>query len=350
MQVSILKRAYLKFVSREDFAEQRRAVSLQRARPRGDDMTQRAFSIIGDSVSTFEGLVALGNRVYYEGAALEATGVLVAEDTWWMRAMAKLGGRFLANASYSASLVEGAGFPAGSSPERAAQILGPNGEAPDVVWVFMGINDYGWGGARQQAEGHGVAAPTCLDLSAVPEREAALAPADALEGFARAYGQLLENVRRCAPAADVWCLTLLPSRSRELDHPSFCYRLRGVHLDEYNDAIRAAATQHGCKVVDTRAYGFEYESVDGTHPTKRGMEQIADLVIAAMAAAGDEAAQRACASSGADAGALPSYPEHLRAHDWCDRASCIGCTWARSTGCQWACVCEAPSSVFGNRS
>ena len=54
-------------------------------------------------------------------------------------------------------MVEGAGFPAACSSRRIDQVAGPAGEAPDEAIVFIGINDYGWGGAEAQA-----AAPSAL--------------------------------------------------------------------------------------------------------------------------------------------------------------------------------------------
>ena len=44
---------------------------------------KRLFSILGDSISTFEGCNPAGFRVFYEGERREATGVREARDTWW---------------------------------------------------------------------------------------------------------------------------------------------------------------------------------------------------------------------------------------------------------------------------
>lgn len=50
------------------------------------------------------------------------------------------------NSSFSGSVVEGFGFPAGDSPERIAALRGASDELPDTVLIYMGINDYGGGG------------------------------------------------------------------------------------------------------------------------------------------------------------------------------------------------------------
>ena len=99
------------------------------------------FSIMGDSISTYAGCNPEGYDVFYEGERRAATGVCSASDTWWARMVDLLGGRLLSNASFSGSMVEGAGFPAGDSQERV-EALGNGDLAPDAIVVFMGINDY----------------------------------------------------------------------------------------------------------------------------------------------------------------------------------------------------------------
>ena len=182
---------------------------------------KRLFSILGDSISTFEGCNPAGFRVFYEEERREATGVREARDTWWAQVVDALDGELLANGSFSGSMVEGAGFPAGDSAERVAA-LARGGQAPDVVLVFMGINDYGWGGADAQAAGRGNALPTCLDVDALGEqREPGLAASDATERFGAAYGSMLARLRAAYPHAEVWCCTLCPGRVVGRDGSTF---------------------------------------------------------------------------------------------------------------------------------
>lgn len=273
-------------------------------------------------------MIPEGNLVYYQGDVLASTGVAEPGDTWWAQVIEHLGGRLLSNASYSGSMVEGAGFPASSSPERVSQLAGPNGQAPDVVLVFMGTNDYGWGGAAAQAAGRSQAAPRCLDFAAVPEAVAGAAGPDALALFARSYDLMLSRLRAAYPNAAVWCLTLPPGREIGKTRPAFAYSLRGVELDAYNRAIADAVRANGCHLADVRALGFDYEASDGTHPTKRGMRQLAEMTLAAMRGAGSES--------------LPAdlFPRQMRSLRWCEESSCIGCPHARGTGNQWWCVCD----------
>lgn len=274
-------------------------------------MGKKTFSVLGDSMSTFRGLIPSENRWFYDSGDEYQTGISSKEQTWWWKAIAAEGGEFLSNASFSGSMVQGWGFPAGSSMERAQQILGPDGEEPDVVYVYMGINDYGWGSPEAQAKGGSFASPAsfdsckrslleCPDIdspsgfseleSQVDPKEyewadtAGLAPEGALDRFGEAYSRLIQNVRTVAPNAEVRCITLSPARIKDTD-TVFCYAIRGIELDDYNDAIRNAAKENGAKVVDVRELGLDYYSIDGTHPTPEGMEQLACMVLASL---GDE--------------------------------------------------------------
>ena len=165
-----------------------------------------------------------------------------------------------------------------------------------------------------------------------------------MERFGAAYRTMLRNIHATAPKAAVYCITLLPGRTHGIDHPEFCYRLRGHHLDEYNAAIREAAAAEGCRVADVRAFGRDYDSLEGTHPTNLGMRQFASMVVRAM-----QLADAAGAPEGITAGTQPEIanpaldlrdfygaPESAQV---CDAPTCIGCPHAANTGNQWLCRC-----------
>lgn len=192
-------------------------------------------------------MVPQQNEVYYKDDLCEQNGVEALADTWWMQAIEATGGELLANGSYSGSLVSGDGFPAGRSMERARQILGAQGEQPDRVLIYFGINDYGEG-------------------TAVP-------------AFEQAYDEMLANLAAVAPHAELLCITLLPGRSQEHDVDFFRAKYKGENLDDYNAAIRRAVAQQGARLVDIAAQGEPFDTLDGTHPTNRGMRQLSQVVI-----------------------------------------------------------------------
>lgn len=321
--------------------------------------------------------------------------------------MRVLAGEVLAVDAWSGSMVEGAGFPAGSSLGRAQAILGPtkpllveaglaNAElleakeaTPDVVLCFIGINDYGWGGAHAQAAGRSHAMPPCTNLTNIPEAVPGAAPANAAELFGKAYETMLHNLHAVAPNALIYAISLLPGRTEGMAHPEFTYRLRGAHLDEYNNAIKqavencnAATRDSGApqfRYVDVRALGRDYASLEGTHPTNLGMRQFASMVVRGMQIADEQAknvagvtdapndpssatntsshiAKGATANTskrfleGATANANPEAANPALdltnfcgapiSEEFCSKPNCIGCPYVTDTSSTWMCTCK----------
>ena len=287
------------------------------------------FSILGDSISTLAGATPPGWRTHYEGE-VHVDGVTEPAHTWWGQVIDHFGGHLVANAAFSGSVVEGFGFPAGDSPERVAALAGADGELPDVVLVFMGINDYGWGGGRNQVMGES------LSASARPEdlpgpREVAMAVGpEALDRFGRAYASMLTRVRALAPQADIWCLTLSPATSPSAAESCYKYSIRGIELDAYNRAIAHAAAPVGAHVADIAAFGVAYDAVDACHPSALGMRQIADMAIAQMEGL---PADRALISS------LAGAPTARRT---CFERDCADCPLGDADPRRWTIACAGP--------
>lgn len=370
----------------------------------------KTFSIIGDSISTFQGANPDGYTLFYNEERLERSGMLTPNDTWWAHVVRALGGEVMAVDAWSGSMVEGAGFPAASSMDRARAVLGPakqalvdaglsdaalleaDGTEPDVILSFIGINDFGWGGARAQAAGRSHAMPPCTDVSNIPETVPGAAPANAAKLFGQAYEQMLRNLHEVAPRAQIYAISLLPGRTEGLPYPEFAYRLRGIHLDEYNAAIKeavSACNQAFCQAnridgkggsachgshessvlsvspdkstsgalqfhyVDVRAFGRDYASLEGTHPTALGMRQFASMVVRGMQIAdaayskGSTTTEGNCADSAVryatcsnPALDLDNFCDAPTSEEFCDKPNCIGCPHATDTSSTWMCTCK----------
>lgn len=294
---------------------------------------KRLFSVYGDSISTFEGIIPEGWRVFYEGEQRRETGVETPGDTWWMQVINHFDGEFLANAAWSGCVVEGTTFPQGAS-ERRIRELEKNGSAPDDILVYIGINDYGWGSAYAQiCAGTPSAPPELVESCPDKGKVVQMAPADAVENFAASYRSMLQTMHGKWPEARIWAATLLPGRVKGAGASTSPRWFRGICVDEYNEAIKkAAAETPGCTPVDTASLGFDYEAVDGTHPTNRGMKQLAAMFIKGM--------EQACPD-------LPRTPyegeklltDDMKTTEFCTKP-CVGCEYAKGTGNDWWHVCE----------
>ena len=235
----------------------------------------------------------------------------------------------MANAAFSGSVVEGFGFPAGNSDARVAALRGADGALPDVVLVLMGINDYGWGGGRNQVMGGSLSASARPDELSGPHEVEPVVDTRALARFADAYAAMLTRVRALAPGAEIWCVTLCPATHPDPALPCFKYRLRGIELDAYNDAIRTAARAARAHLADIRAFGIAYEAVDGCHPSAHGMRQIADMVLACMDGCPTDALPASCSLA-------------PRAVSRCERPYCAGCPADDTTPQRWSIACAGP--------
>lgn len=165
------------------------------------------------------------------------------------------------------------------------------------------------------------------------------APMDAAERFGAAYERMLRRVQEAAPGAEIWCVTIPPGREHGKTGPAFAYALRGVTLDAYNQAINDAAAATGARVADVAALGLDYDAYDGTHPTALGMEQLASMVLNAIAWE-SEMTPSLLGSALASRPLPPLPPDEMRSARRCKKPTCIGCPHARSTGNPWFCICD----------
>lgn len=207
--------------------------------------SERKFSVLGDSISTFQGFSPWGADHYSPDLA-SATGVATVEDTWWMQVIRALGGTFLSNLSIAGNTIVTAGKMGGFPPRRIRQ-LEVEGQAPDHILLYAGLNDANF---------------------YIPPQV-----------FQAEYALLLSRLREAYPQVQVHCGTLLLGAVNGDQNAMRCFVER---LIPYNEAIRAAVAQEGGHLVDLAALGMRYTSMDAFHPTGQGMVQLADLWLRAM--------------------------------------------------------------------
>lgn len=237
--------------------------AFNKIKERGFDMGKTKFSILGDSLSTFEGVSVPLDACFYSNWMKYESGIIAPSDTWWGRVIEQLSGVLLVNNSISGSTVfkhpacEIASY--GCSDERTAS-LGRGGETPDVIMVFMGTNDWGYGiPPRYEAGKSG--APIFLD----------------------AYTDMIRRLKSNYPEAEIFCITPFVAACSRREAYSFPYTFGGRHIKEYCDVVCEVAERLGCIAVDLYSCKTEIDTVDGFHANKEGMKVIADCVLAELA-------------------------------------------------------------------
>ena len=160
-----------------------------------------------------------------------------------------------------------------------------------------------------------------------------MAPEGTLANFEESYRRMLATMHAQYPNARIWVSTLLPGRVKGAHRPTSPRWFRGICVDEYNKIIRAAASDaDNCYPVDMQAFGYDYDAIDGTHPTALGMKQMASMFIRGMEQADPELPRTPY--DGHDL-----LPDQMRSSEFCTKP-CVGCEYARGTGNNWWHVCE----------
>lgn len=216
------------------------------------------FSILGDSISTLAGFNPPDYAVFYDREKMCIADVLSPHDTWWGMVIDELDGRLLVNDSFSGSMVvkhRACEIESYGCSDARTGALAKNGQAPDVIMVYLGTNDWGCG------------------VQVVPERGET-----GLHIFSVAYDAMLAKLGANYPDAEIWCMTLMESMWSEEPRFVFPYRTGGRHIKEYNEAIRDCCARAGCRLIDLWA-SEPYDTIDGFHPTVGGMKTIAGAVL-----------------------------------------------------------------------
>ena len=237
----------------------------------------KQFSILGDSISTLAGYIPKGNACYYDEDKYRVAGVCSSKDTWWGAVINFLGGELLVNNSFSGSLVSGKLPSAGSSDERACA-LHVGGVPPDVVIIYLGMNDY-LNGVRLGHEEKNAADGSINSYIEVNGFPIFNGKEDdvSINDFDYAYHIMLKKIKSNYPNAEIWCCTLCPGQEGKAGQCDVMSVFGG-----YNCKIITVASRNDCNVVDFGDYNLAYEGLDNVHPTRNGMMLLASIVIRHM--------------------------------------------------------------------
>lgn len=246
---------------RQDVQEETIDVKEQRA-PEG-----AAVSIMGDSISTFQGYIPAGYYDFFPENGL----VSDVNDTWWKRVLDEEEWTLCVNGSSSGATCVGDSTsmdnPQCSCNEfRTGGLSGSDGTAPDIIIVYMGTNDFLQSIPLGDNDG----------TRAVAEGQVAM--------FGDAYTLMLDKLRVKYPASQIYCCTITQVGGYGTDTP-YVEMVNGVGLTtaDYSARIAQIAGNKNLPVIDLQGCGIAVENLhnttaDGVHPTPEGMQYIAEAV------------------------------------------------------------------------
>lgn len=213
---------------------------------------EKTLSILGDSISTFSGYIPSGNAAYYPSGSVTAV-----TDTWWKKLIDALGMTLNLNNSWSGSRVTTTNGTTSAGVTRASNL----GTSPDVIIIYMGINDFN----------NEVALGTYDGTDSIPSSTTT---------FREAYAVMLNTVLTTYMESEVWVCTL-PQCERNGSDGFPEINGNGVALAEFNKAIVELAGAFGVKVLDHNKCGLTYQNMsvyntDELHPNKYGHSLIAN--------------------------------------------------------------------------
>ena len=228
----------------------------------------KKLSILGDSISTFAGYIPSGQSSEYNGTNYNGLQV---SDTWWMKLINALGMSLLMNNSWSGTCVTTARDSAKGANSNAMYRADLLGTDPDVIILYMGINDF------------------CFETPLGTYDGTTPVPTSG-EDFSSAYAITLDKMMNAYKTSEIWCATL-PQCERNGSTGAPEINDAGVALVDYNERIKRLALTFGAKVLDFAQSGLTYENMSvymgdweesserGLHPNIDGMSVLANQAI-----------------------------------------------------------------------
>ncbi len=206
----------------------------------------KKLSILGDSVSTYKGVsddTSANSSLLYNPFFYKEPFPF--EKTYAGRLIDSLGLTLCVNNSYSGGNLSGTDDPC-SGVNRASRLSRDDGEEPDIIIVFMGINDLGRG----------------VNVNV----------------FSADYEKTLQIIKNNHPRAAVCCVNI-PDREVTLRKQAELFN------KAIDDAVKTAGDNFFiADLFNSRLNNDFYymNTVDGLHPDEDGMKIIAEIIEEAI--------------------------------------------------------------------
>ena len=226
----------------------------------------KLISILGDSISTFDGYIPKADGVSLEHRPRYPQENLLTDvnETWWMKVINELGGVLAVNDSWAGSTVSNHrdenekdfGPDAAMASQTRLRNLGSKG-TPDLILFFGGTNDAG-----KMVEKGRFNKDYFYDLARTK-----------WDSFADAYCETLQRLKHFYPGTEIIALT--PSISGGYYDNS--------RLSAFADLVLEICSYYQIKCIDLRCSGLTFDMLPDTlHPNAEGMNCIYRSVIDRM--------------------------------------------------------------------
>lgn len=226
------------------------------------NLSGKKLSVMGDSISAFQGYIPSGNAAYYTG---QNSGVSSFEQMWWQRICDQTGMRRLVINAWSGSKVSGidasiSNFVPMSDVSRA-QGLHTEDDDPDIIIVFGGTNDF----SKENAD---------------------------IVTFEDAYHLMINRMQARYKSAKIYCLSLPIFVRTNTDKTGIEKNDEEKTVFDYNEVIRMVSNQRSCEYIDLNGcgitrqnmyptYAIDYETIP-THPNNIGHDVYAKRILSQL--------------------------------------------------------------------
>lgn len=234
----------------------------------------KKVSILGDSISTYANISnnAAYNSTLTGGAIFYSVGRygVYQQDTWWQQVIDAWGMELCVNNSWSGSAVLNTRTgTVGAYIDRCVQLHNNAGEMPDVIFVYLGTNDFTDLNSNAAKMGSFEAIRYDELIKKTDDTYQYATPTTVCE----AYAIMLHKMTIRYPDAEIYCLSLLARKS-------------GAQPQGFNADLAQIMECAGCKTVELysllTAANFDNYMGDTLHPNPDGMDLISRAVIEAM--------------------------------------------------------------------
>ena len=226
------------------------------------------FSILGDSISTYAGYsndaantnsTIASNALWFKDQSV----ITSVNETWWMQVANQAGMNVLVNNSWSGSEMAGNGY------ARASQLhdnTGSNaGTKPDIVAIFMGVNDVNHFEASKLGEFNEEIWNSCYTLNE-DGTYTYITPTT----FAQSYAIAIHKIKTLY-RSEIFCCTMM-------ENGISITKGKVALLQSYRETLIDIAEYFDCHVVDFYSDAginqdtFATYTTDNLHPNEQGMD------------------------------------------------------------------------------